>query len=771
MKETRRKCTLLDVVPDIEKYWDYDQNEGKLPSDFAPTASTKIYTKCPICDNPVFRSVRNTWKKDENGIGHVIHCRTCGKRKKENSLIGLFPGIKEYWVYEKNTQKPEFYTISSGKKVYLRCPKCGKERYLAICDAVAKSNDGNYYLTVCFDCFKKQSLATKRQKENNIKKAIPDIEMYWGPENKYRPDELTLFSTEKIDTFCPSCEKLLHRNAYNSFQQDNDGTFHVKKCQKCAATDSNAKCAMKRSGSVLNACPEIEEWWDFEKNTIGPQDLTYGSHSEIHFKCPVCHTELYRDIHSFVTMHSDGRLLPVACSECGYSSKGDPENNLVAECPEIVKWWDYKKNAPYKPEQFTKGSGFQAYLKCPDCGIELHTGIHSLLYTQETGAVKIRHKGLCRKFRAMRSKNNLLTNYPDVTKWWNYEKNAPNRPEDFTLYSPSSAYFKCPECGTETYRHITDAFSINSKGNPILFDCPYCAETKPIKGVNSLVDLYPELATQCISLVDPSNVLPASSSRVEWKCPDCGGTWYDLIINRVNGSGCPFCEGRRALAGFNSLEDVNPKLAKEWSPNNKHSANEVLPTSSYHALWNCPTCGGEYPARINIRKVGDNACPYCSGRKVLAGFNSLEDVNPELAKEWSLNNTYSANEVLPTSSYHALWNCPTCGGEYPARINIRKIGDNACPYCSGRKVLPGYNSFKAKHPNLMENEWATFENLVIQVDPDQILDNCTKPVWWHCNHCNQLYIMSVKQRLLKQKRGHNPCTFCNGRRIKKRYNI
>lgn len=96
MKETRRKCTLLDVVPDIEKYWDYDQNEGKLPSDFAPTASTKIYTKCPICDNPVFRSVRNTWKKDENGIGHVIHCRTCGKRKKENSLIGLFPGIKEY---------------------------------------------------------------------------------------------------------------------------------------------------------------------------------------------------------------------------------------------------------------------------------------------------------------------------------------------------------------------------------------------------------------------------------------------------------------------------------------------------------------------------------------------------------------------------------------------------------------------------------------------------------------------------------------------------
>lgn len=46
----------------------------------------------------------------------MIHCRTCGKRSKKNSLVELFPDIKKYWNYDKNEHEPDFYTISSGKK-------------------------------------------------------------------------------------------------------------------------------------------------------------------------------------------------------------------------------------------------------------------------------------------------------------------------------------------------------------------------------------------------------------------------------------------------------------------------------------------------------------------------------------------------------------------------------------------------------------------------------------------------------------------------------
>lgn len=623
-----KRISLIEAVPDIEKYWDYEKNEGKKPSDFSRTASDKVWTKCPICGTSVKRNVRFTWKADENGVGHVIHCRTCGKRNNNNSLVSLFPDIKKYWVYEKNEHEPEYYTISSGKRVFVKCPDCENERQLAICDIVVSDKQGGYRVSACPDCAKKKYLLKRRQNHNNIEKCCPDVIKYWDEKNTFEPGELTLFSLVKIYTHCPSCGDLLYRRAINTFKEKN-GSWHVLQCQKCAVTESNSKKALLERGSVIETCPEIEEWWDYDKNSIGPDKVTRGSHYEAYFKCPACAIEIRRDIHSFILPHRNGQFLPVACPECGYSYKGEPEDNLVKICPDIVRWWDYEKNAPFKPEQFTKGAQFFAYIKCPDCGLELYTGIHSLLHTNDDGTVVVSHQGRCRKYKAMSSENNLVKQYPQIIDWWDYEKNGSDLPEEYTLYSPKKIHFKCPECGSETYRRITDAFFTEDDGIPRLFKCPYCSDAKPIRGVNSLAALYPEIAAQCISTEDTERIFPLASSRMQWKCPDCGGTWFDLVINRVNGQGCPYCEGTR--------------------------------------------------------------------------------------------------------------------------------------------VLPGYNSFRVKHPELVEDEWADIENTLIGVDPDKILDSYSERVWWKCPVCNKKYMMSVKGRLLKQKRGHNPCIFCNGRRWKKTY--
>jgi len=47
-----------------------------------------------------------------------------------------------------------------------------------------------------------------------------------------------------------------------------------------------------------------------------------------------------------------------------------------------------------------------------------------------------------------------------------------------------------------------------------------------------------------------------------------------------------------------------------------------------------------------------------------------------------------------------------------------------------------------------------------------VLDNDRRLVWWQCKDCGKKYILSIYDRLLKQKRGHSSCPFCNGRRIK-----
>lgn len=550
------RITVTEACPDIEKYWDYEKNEGRKPSDFSKAASDKVWTYCPICGTSVKRNVRYSWEVDENGIGHVIHCRVCGKRNDDNSLIKLFPDIKKYWIYEKNEHGPEYYSISSGKKVFIKCPSCGKERNLAICDAVSQDSNGVYYLTSCLDCLWERNSLVRRRKPRTIDQICPDIYQYWDKKNTTRPDELPLSAVEKVYTHCPSCGDILYRRVVNTFGIEN-GVWHVKCCQKCAASKANIQNALLRNGSIIKECPEIEEWWDYEKNQIDISKITRGSHYEAYLKCPACNNEIQRDIHSFIAMHLDGRLLPVACPKCGYSSKGDPEDNLVSICPDIVKWWDYEKNAPYKPEQFTRGAQFTAYLRCPDCGLELYTGIHSLLTTNSEGKVVIGHEGKCRKFKAMVSKNNLVSRYPQITEWWDYEKNSPEVPEEYTMYSPKQAYFKCPNCGAETYRRITDAFSEDEDGIPALFKCPYCNNKRVLPGFNSFKARHDDLLkTEWSNIentfigVDPDKILDSYSGLVWWKCPNCGKKYMmsvqDRLMKKKRGHDpCLFCNGRR----------------------------------------------------------------------------------------------------------------------------------------------------------------------------------------------------------------------------------
>lgn len=615
----KKKVSLSDAVPDIQKYWDDELNEGRKPSDFSAVASDKIWTKCPICGTSVQRNVRYTWAAGDAGVGHVIHCRTCGKRNQDNTLTTLFPEIKDYWCFEENDYPPEHYTISSGKKVYVRCPDCGRERYLAVCDAVQQDRNGKYRLSSCGECAKAKALDLRRQEDSNIAKACLDINLYWDSKNEWKPNELTLHTTTKIHTHCPTCGCLLYRRATNTFKEV-DGVWRVLQCQKCATSEASREKAMSSRGSVVSECPEVKDWWDCDKNTITPDKLTRGSHYEAYLKCPACKADFKRDIHKFIATHKNGHLRPVSCPECGYSSKENPEETLVKVCPDIINWWDYKANTPFVPAQFSKGAQFMVHLKCPDCGLELYTGIHSLLHTDSDGNVVISHGGRCRKYKAMESPNNLVACYPQIKRWWDYDKNAPDLPEEYTVFSPKQAHFKCP---------------------------------------------------------------------------DCGEKWFGLVINRVNGQKCPYCEEKRLNPGVNSLDVIKLELADEWSSSNDTEPSQFLPTSSYMAVWECPTCHGEYNARIKDREVGDDACPYC-------------------------------REKLP---------------------------------------LPGYNTVKAKHRDLINEEWATLENMFIGIEPDKILDNNMEKVWWKCPICKHLYLISVKDRLMKLKRKHNPCTFCSGRRI------
>lgn len=60
---------------------------------------------------------------------------------------------------------------------------------------------------------------------------------------------------------------------------------------------------------------------------------------------------------------------------------------------------------------------------------------------------------------------------------------------------------------------------------------------------------------------------------------------------------------------------------------------QVSPYSNRKVWWRCEK-GHDYQAVAAARTMGGSGCPYCAGRKALAGFNDLATLAPEVAAQW-----------------------------------------------------------------------------------------------------------------------------------------
>ena len=127
-------------------------------------------------------------------------------------------------------------------------------------------------------------------------------------------------------------------------------------------------------------------------------------------------------------------------------------------------------------------------------------------------------------------------------------------------------------------------------------------------------------------------------------------------------------------------------LLDEWNheENNKIglSPKEVGKGSNKKAFWTCPL-GHIYDMDISDRKDGGN-CPYCSGTRLLVGFNDLLSQYPDVCKDWDYSkNKKKPEEYLQHSSEKVYWKCHKCGYEWPAQISHRtsKINPSGCSKC------------------------------------------------------------------------------------------
>ena len=95
---------------------------------------------------------------------------------------------------------------------------------------------------------------------------------------------------------------------------------------------------------------------------------------------------------------------------------------------------------------------------------------------------------------------------------------------------------------------------------------------------------------------------------MHWIC-EKGHSYARSILDRIRHKGCPICNGKQVLAGFNDLLSYNPELAKEWD----YELNDCLPSEIHYGNqsknihWICKTCGHKWVSKVKQRKK----CPEC----------------------------------------------------------------------------------------------------------------------------------------------------------------
>ena len=182
---------------------------------------------------------------------------------------------------------------------------------------------------------------------------------------------------------------------------------------------------------------------------------------------------------------------------------------------------------------------------------------------------------------------------------------------------------------------------------------------------NSLAAVHPELIAEWSEKnlpLTPDSITFGSNKKVWWKGA-CGHEWETSVKARSNGEKCPICSGARVVAGINDLSTLKPELASEWSEENEIKPTEVSIGSHKKVIWKCKL-GHEWIATVKSRTINRTGCPYCSHNKVLAGFNDLATLFPEVADEWSDKNEKKSTEVMAFANSKAWWKCRTCDYEW-----------------------------------------------------------------------------------------------------------
>lgn len=346
-------------------------------------------------------------------------------------------------------------------------------------------------------------------------------------------------------------------------------------------------------------------------------------------------------------------------------------HSYISNFPNLLKEWHPNLNT-LSPDKVSHGSSRLVWWLC-NKGHEWQTRAFSRTRNKLQGCP------VCSGQRIVVGYNDLMTVAPNLAAQWHPTLNDDLLPAQVTRFSNKKVWWVC-DSGHKWQGTVCGR---NSR-NGLASSCPTCGNRKILTGFNDLSFISPPLAAEWHptknGALKPENIGAGSTIKVWWKCA-ANHEFRGVIANRYRKKSlCPICVGYYP-EGDKMLE---AKLLKEWHmlKNFPRLPEDVTKGSDIKVWWVCEL-GHEWVASVGSRAGKLNrGCAVCSGNQVLAGFNDLAFLYPELSKQWhpTKNGSWLSSEVTSGSGKKAWWVCDR-GHEWCAAVHSRSKNGSGCLSC------------------------------------------------------------------------------------------
>ena len=701
MLMSNRKLPAIDVeCPELLLLWDYDKNIGISPSDISSGSNKKVWWKCQNLHG---------WLSTPHNMKKSRACPYCSGGRilaGYNDLLTINPGLIDEWDYKENKGiDPHTIGPNSNIKVAWVCKKGHHWRAV-----VSQRNRG----IGCPICSNKLIVPGV----NDFATVHPELLAEWNYKKNVgiSPDSVPPSGAKKVWWIC---------SKGHEYQATLNKRHNGTGCPYCCGNK-----LLPGFNDLQTIYPEIAASWDYVKNgELKPNGITAHNNTRIWWRC--------ERGHSWRTS-VDNRAKGKGCPHCSGRIITSGSNDFSSLHPAIAAEWDYKKN---KTDPTTIGgkSAIYAWWLCQICGYSWRASVSNRV--AGTGCPKCARRTHS-SFPEQAVFYYIQKAYPDAINGY---KELFDNQKELDIYIPSMKIAieydgKAWHKGSKNHEKEKAKYESCVKAGITLIRIKENIENEDEKTCDILITSrydYNHYTTLQDVLIELSKYIPLSGD-------------YNIERDRNE-----IWEGYYSVLKKNSLIECYPRIAGEWHPNrNGIVLPQMMTASSTEKVWWQCEKGHEWFARISDRVKGNN-CPYCSNKKLLVGYNDLETVYPDLAKEWDTekNKGVRACDIITGSSKKYWWKCQR-NHSWETYVYSRTAG-RGCPYCSGRYAITGETDLQTLRPDVA-TDWDYIKN---ETGPDEWTVGSGKKAWWKCKNGHER-LTSIYERVKS-----NGCPEC--RRIKK----